>query len=305
MKPKVTLGAFLRMFVQYADKNNLVAYSYQLTYSLLLAVFPFLIFLFTLVGHSNLDSGPILEFLESTLPSSIYHLIASIVVDIVDQQRSGLMSLSVFLAVYSASAGFRAFMSGTNKALGLEDKRHVLIRYGLSLFLVLLFAVTILLSLVGIVFGQQIMSLILHYFPGLPTENLLRFLGIVLPLVFVFFLILCFYIFVPARRLKLVYALPGAFFSTFTWALFTFAFQWYVDGFTNYSRFYGALGAVVALMLWLLLTSYILLFGVELNAILLEIRNIEEPFIHHFGKWPEILKNKKKELKERDKGRNH
>ncbi|QSX07544.1 YihY/virulence factor BrkB family protein [Alkalibacter rhizosphaerae] len=300
--------SFIKLLLQRTGEDNLIAYAYQLTYSLMLAVFPFLIFLFTLVGYSNLDSGPILEFLRTALPLNIYELIASIVIDIVDQQRSGLMSISVVLAIYSASAGFRAFMRGTNVALGLSDQRHLVKRYLLSLLLVVLFAVTILLSLLGIVFGQQILDLITAFIPRLPLENLLKILRILLPLAFIFFLILCFYVFVPAKRLRFRHALPGAIFSTVTWSLFTFAFQYYVNQFSNYSRFYGALGAVVALMLWLLLTSEILLIGVEWNAVLLEINQVEEPFNRPLKYWNHFQKNKKSE-KETDKneqeGRNH
>ena len=49
-------------------------------------------------------------------------------------------------------------------------------------------------------------------------------------------------------------------------------FQYYVNNFANYSRFYGTLGAVVALMLWLSLTSIIMLIGVEINALLMELK---------------------------------
>jgi membrane protein len=287
------------MLGQRADKDHMVAYAYQLTYSLLLAVFPFLIFLFTLIGYSNLDSAPILELLQSTLPKNIYELIASVVIDIVDRQRSGLMSLSVFLAVYAASAGFRAFMKATNEALGLKEERNIVTIYLLSLFFVILFALTILLSLIGIVFGQQILDLITHYIPTLPLENLLQILRILLPVAFVFFLILNFYIFVPAKRLRFRYALPGAAFSTITWIVFTFVFQYYVDQFSNYSRFYGALGAVVALMLWLLLTSQILLLGVEWNAVLMELKEVDNPFYGHFKHWSTYIQ-KIKSKKEND-----
>lgn len=285
MFSKIEPIAFIKLLIKRTEEDNLVAYAYQLTYSLLLAVFPFLIFLFTLIGYSNLDAAPILEFLRTALPDNSYHLIASIVLDIVDQQHSGLMSISVFLTIYSSSAGFRAFMNGTNIALGLKDTRHFLIKYLLSFFYVLLFALTILLSLIGIVFGQQILNLITYYIPQLPLENLLKVLRIVLPLSFVFLLILFFYVFVPVKRLRFRYAFPGALFFTGTWSVFTFAFQYYVDQFGNYSRFYGTLGAVIALMLWLLLTSQILLIGAEWNAVLLEMKQVERPFIYDLRHW--------------------
>jgi membrane protein len=70
-------------------------------------------------------------------------------------------------------------------------------------------------------------------------------------------------------------AMPGAIFTTITWVLLTLAFRFYVDQFANYSRFYGALGALIALMIWLQLISTVLLLGVEVNAVLLSRRGID------------------------------
>ncbi|SHF06186.1 YihY/virulence factor BrkB family protein [Alkalibacter saccharofermentans] len=271
---------FLLALLKRIDEDNIVAFAYQLTYSLLLAVFPFLIFLFTLIGYSDLDSSAILSTLDSSLPDNVFNMINDLVTDIVDSQRGGLMSFSVFLSVYSAAGGFRAFMKGTNKALGINDERSLPLKYLLSIFWVVLFALTILLALIGIVFGQQLLDLASYYFPKLPFEGLVDLLRVILPVVFIFMLILAFYIFVPAKKVKFRYAFPGAIFSTFTWTVFTLVFQKYVDNFANYSRFYGALGAVIALMLWLLLTSLILLLGVELNAMLIETKNIDDPFMY-------------------------
>jgi membrane protein len=281
---------FIFAFVKRIDEDDIVAFAYQLTYSLLLAVFPFLIFLFTLIGYSDLDSRAILSTLDSSLPDNVFNLINDVVTDIVENQRSGLMSLSVFLSIYAASGGFRAFMKGTNKAMGLKDERSLPLKYLFSIFWVILFALTILLALIGIVFGQQLLDLASYYFPNLPFEGLIELLRIILPISFIFILILAFYIFVPAKKVKLRHAFPGAIFSTFTWTLFTLIFQKYVDNFANYSRFYGALGAVIALMLWLLLTSLILLLGVELNAMLIERKNIEDPFMYPIKKVKQKLR---------------
>jgi membrane protein len=53
-----------------------------------------------------------------------------------------------------------------------------------------------------------------------------------------------------------------------------------VNNLANYSRFYGTLGAVVALMLWLLVVSMIMLFSAQINALLIEVRGIRDPYIH-------------------------
>lgn len=277
---------FLKALFKRVTEDDSLAFAYQLTYSLLLAFFPFLIFLLTLVGYSSIDSSEILSRMQGVLPGEVYDLTAGIVTEVVDQQRGSLLGLSVFLAVYSSSGGFRAFMKGTNKAMDMEDKRNIIVKYLSSIIWVVLFAATIIMALLGIVFGNQILALVSSYFPFLPLEGIIQVVRFALPIAMIFVLFVLFYMFVPARNVRFRYAFPGALFATLGWLLATFAFQVYVDNFSNYSRFYGTLGAVVALMLWLLITSMIMLLAAEINALLIELKQADDPYFT-------ILKSKK------------
>ncbi len=251
-------------------------YAYHLTYNLLLSFFPFLIFLMTLVSYTNLDSTAILSSLETYLPIEVYTFVSEIVIDVIDQQRDGLMSFSVLFAIYAASGGFRSFMEATNRALGIEERRNIVFRVLLSILCVILFALAIVFALLGIVFGQQIMNLANKY-DLLPLNDLLQILRIIIPELMIFLIILAFYVFVPAHRVCLRCALPGAIFATSIWIIFTMLFQFYVNQFANYSRFYGTLGVVIILLLWLLLTSVIMLTGVVINGLLIELKITKVP----------------------------
>jgi len=271
---------FMKTLLKKAEWDDSFAFAYQLTYSLLLAIFPFLIFLFTLLGYMKIDSAIILQRMQEALPMEVYDLTAGIVTDVLDNQRGGLMSLSIFLAIYTSSGGIRAFMKGMNKAMRIKEKRNIVHLYALSIFWVVLFAVSIMLSLVGIVFGEQILMVILHYFPALPQKEFIQTARIVTPVIFMFLMFTMFYMFVPTKKVKFRYAFPGALFATLMFILSTLAFQYYVNNLANYSRFYGTLGAVVALMLWLLVVSMIMLFSAQINALLIEVRGIRDPYIH-------------------------
>jgi membrane protein len=72
----------------------------------------------------------------------------------------------------------------------------------------------------------------------------------------------------PTRNLTFKEVLPGASFATVCWVLSSMGFAFYVDNFNNYSRTYGSIGAVIVLMIWLFLSSVILLVGGEINALL-------------------------------------
>ncbi len=274
---RISLLRFIGLLIKRIQQDSISAYAYHLSYNLLISFFPFLIFLMTLVGYANLDASAILSPLETYFPKAVYELVTDIVIDIVDQQRDGLMSLSVLLAIYTASRGFRAFMDGTNRAMRFPEKRNFIIRYLLSIISVILFAITIVLALLGIVFGQQIINLLDRNPSFVVIEDLLLVFRIIIPLILIFVLFLAFYMFVPAKNLCFRCAIPGATFTTLSWTVFTLLFQYYVNTYANYSKFYGTLGAVIALLLWLLLTSMIMLYGVEINALLLDLEIIKDP----------------------------
>jgi len=286
---------FLKGFADKVNREDSIAYAYQLTYGLLLSIFPFLIFLMTLIAFLGLDRSYVLNLLRTSLPEEIYGLVSGPVVDLVETQRGGLLSASVLGAVYAASGGFRAFMKGMNKSMGFEDTRSFIYRYIISILWVLQLAVTILLALLGIVFGRQILDLISSNFSFIPTEGIVEILRIVIPIGLLFGVLSLAYMFIPYRNLKFRYAFPGALFSTLVWIAFTILFQFYINNFANYSRFYGTLGAVIGLLLWLSLTSIIMMLGASLNAYLIERRGIEDPYMKK--------RKKKKDEGEEEKGK--
>lgn len=270
---------FIGRFIKKIVEDDCLVYAYKLTYGLLLSLFPFFIFLFSLIAYLQLDSSYILRVLQQNLPTSIYEAITSQVLDLVEVQRSGLLSLSVVLTLYTASGGFRAFMNGINKAMNIKDHHNILFRYLSSIFWVILLTLGIVLSLVGIVFGKQLMQIIAAYIPTIPLEGVLNIFRVFIPIALVFFIMILFYMFIPAHDVKLKYAFPGALFSTITWIGVTILLQYYINNFGNYSKFYGALGAVIALMLWLLWTSIVMIIGASLNSFLIEVKGVENPYI--------------------------
>lgn len=270
---------FIKGFLEKINNDDSIAYAYQLTYGLLLSIFPFLIFLMTLIAYLGLDTSYILNFMRTSFPEDIFELMSGPVVDLVKNQRGGLLSASVLAALYTSSGGFRAFMKGMNKSMGFKDHRNIVYKYLISILWVVQLATTILIALIGIVFGKQILSLISSYFPHFPAEGVIDILRILLPVSLLFGILSLAYMFIPVKNIKFKHAFPGAISSTLLWITVTFVFQFYINNYANYSRFYGTLGALVGLMLWLLFTSIIMILGSSLNSYLIQVKNVEHPFI--------------------------
>lgn len=242
--------------------EDIVAYGYQLAFALLTASFPFIIFLFTLLGYTSLDPETLLNSAAQYLPQKVFDPIADIVLDVVGKQHGAILSFSIILALWSASAGFRTLMLGLDKAFGIEDRRPIWGQFLVALIGVVAFSALLILAMLALVFGGMILDGFVDFFDAEamagPFRTLVTFIGPVLLILFTFLLL---YRFLPSKPIPWSKALFAGVFSTLVWTLFTIAFRYYVTFFIDYSRFYGVLGSLVGLIFWLLATSLILLIG--------------------------------------------
>lgn len=272
-KLRQPLNLFIHLVVKIKN-DDIFALASQLAYYLVLSFFPFIIFLITLVGFSSLSSAEVLEGLNAVLPSSIYDLTESIIREVFDKQYTGLLGVSIVLALWTASSGFRAVIKGVNKAYNLKETRSFFKRSLISMLSVLALAITLLLALGMLVFGriigEYLQSIVPFYKIIVILWNIFRYAFVFILMILIFAAI---YRVAPSKRLKWREVIPGAIFSTIGWIGLSFVFSFYINNFRNYSRFYGSLGAVFILMTWLFLVSMIFIIGVEINCVITETRN--------------------------------
>ncbi|PKK39733.1 Inner membrane protein YihY, formerly thought to be RNase BN [Clostridiaceae bacterium JG1575] len=270
--------SFVKRLVDKLMKDDAIPYAYQLAFSLVMALFPFMIFLLTLIGFMNLDPHAILAQIARVLPGEAYKLFEGIIKEVTSKQNGTLLSLSIVFAIWAASGGFKAFMQAMNKVHGIKETRSIIAFNAASILYVILLAFGIAGALLLLVFAQPIIDGLRAFFPNANLNMFQSIFSYIFPLGFIFVLFAIFYMFVPARRVKFRYAMPGAIFSALAFTLVSLGFKIYVNGFANYNRFYGSIGAVVILMFWFLLVSMIMVIGGALNSLLIERLGISEPF---------------------------
>lgn len=250
-------------------RDDIFSLASQLAYYLVLSFFPFLIFLITLIGFIQPNPEDVLYGMSNLLPTSVFQLIQSTINEVISSQNAGLLGVSILLTIWTASSGFRAVIKGINKAYNLNDKRSYITRSFISYISTIVLAVTIILTLILLVFGQLIGNYLIALLPlnGLMAFiwNILRYVVILIYLILVFATI---YRYTPCKRVSWRNTIPGAIFSTFGWIAISLAFSFYINNFGNYSRLYGGLAAVFILMIWLFLMSIIFILGVEINSVL-------------------------------------
>ncbi|SKA73177.1 membrane protein [Clostridium sp. USBA 49] len=256
------------LIFRYKD-DEITAMGSQLAYSLLLSFFPFLILLMTIIGYTNIKSDDVIFSLLHILPLEVVNLIRDTILDIVGKRRSGLLSFSMISTIWTASNGFKAVIRGLNKAYDEKEKRPYWKVQLIALLCTIGLVSIIFLAFLLVIFGEIVVNYLtkrLNYTKSLQIMiNIMRYLIFFSLMVFVFTAV---YMYTPSKRLTFKETLPGSIFTTIGWTLISVIFSYYVNNFANYSKIYGSIGAIIALMSWLFISSIIILIGGEINATL-------------------------------------
>ena len=268
---------FLVMFIKKIGDDDIFALGAQLAYYMVLSFIPFLMFLMTLVGFSHLNSDAVLNLLSNVMPTEAFNLIQSTVIEIVDREQTGLLWISIALAIWVSSSGFKAVIKGLNKAYGFKETRSYiklkLISMIYTILLALIVIATLFLFVFGDVIGDFFMKVLEHPEFIYYIWNILRYVVVILIMI-LFFMFL--YNETPCVRLGWLEVIPGAVITTLGWISISYIFAYYVNNFSNYSRLYGSLGAVFMFMTWMFITSMILILGGEINAVLAEKNRLKD-----------------------------
>jgi len=273
-KSKVIISELIRRI----KKDDISAWSSQLTFYIILSIFPFLIFLIGIINRIqfiNLDSlYAVLNF----FPSQIKSLMLILFDDINQSSTSTtLLSITIIATIWASSKGFLAIIKALNIAYDQEETRSYILLRGISIIYTIVLALLIAFVLLLIVFGSLIFNLIFEYVPILEsftaTLNLFRYL-LSMFITYGFFILL--YNATPNKKISVKDVTPGAIFSTISWILVSTGFSFYVNNSNSLSYLYGSLTSIIVLLLWLYLTSTIIMIGGELNAIIYHIRYLEK-----------------------------
>lgn len=271
MKKIKNFANFLVRLGHESTKNDLFALSGNLTYKLILAIFPLIIFSLSIIGFLNLGDSVdmMVESITSALPEQIVNIFSNFVFEVVDIKSTTLLSASLVVAIYSASSGFDSIMLGINKTYGRRDTRNWLHRRALSIALVLIFVMIVLLSLGMMIFSRNIRDFIFDHIRETPLlDFLFGMTGYVVAVIIILVMIVLIYKIGCCKKVTVTDVFPGACVTVIFWILFSKVFNVYVNNFSRYSMVYGSIGSIFVLLIWLNFITSFLLIGSEINAML-------------------------------------
>jgi membrane protein len=247
-----------------SKQNLILERAAGLTLRVLLAFFPFLVFLMALMGFLNIDAEAIFSGLYFVLPYEVTELVAYFAGQLAETRSAGVMYTAAFFTLYNTSNGFRAVIRSTNMAYGVTERRGFGAQVGLSFLLMVLFSGALIVMLGILVFGWQILMYIFPY------GNLAFFIFIcgLAALVILFMFTSFIYKLACAKRLPAKHIFPGAAVTVVGWLVVSAAIGFITQNFSQYPLIFGSIAGVFILVLWLNAVSVILLIGNEINALL-------------------------------------
>ena len=266
---RTSLYQFLRIFIVSFFKDEILTRGKAVAYNFTLAIFPGIIFLFTLLPYFKIPGlqQTVMHFLDEINLSFIAQ-VKDIVNDILSTPRGGLLSIGALVTLYLTTNGVMAIITTFNKFYKTTFPRGYVVDYLVAAVLTIMIMLVMTIAM-GLLIGGQIA---LHYMKdiGLLTDSIVVWLLVISRFItlFIIFLLMValIYYFGPSVEDRWRFFNPGAIIATLLIIATSYGFSYYLSNFANYHKFYGSIGAIIAFMVWLYFVSVILLVGFEINA---------------------------------------
>ncbi|XCP84507.1 YihY/virulence factor BrkB family protein [Roseburia hominis] len=255
-------------FAGLVSKNRTGAYAAQSAYFFMLSLIPIILLLLAIVQYTPVTKADVMTAAVLVFPEeSMQSFIVGIVNQVYNQSQT-VIPITALVALWSAGKGVLAMNTGLNCVYEIRETRnYFILRIRASIY-TFVFIVAIVVALVLSVFGNSISIFVSSKFP-IFEETMAYILQ--MRTVISFFMMLGFslliYRFLPNRKDKIKYQLPGAVFTSIGWLLISFIFSMYLTIFKGFSGLYGSMTAIILVMLWLYFCMYVMLLGGIINRV--------------------------------------
>ena len=268
--PRTALGQTAAQMIRRYYLHDVARDSAALTYYLLFAIFPLLIFVSTLLGVLELDIASITAVLAPILPSDVVDIIRTYLEYVAANQSRQLLWFSLVFSIWFPMRSTGCLMHSLRKAFGRSAPENILLGQLRTLLFTIWMIFVIGLTLALVVVGRRALYFLSGFLPLSETFisvwGYMRF--IILGLVMAISLGILYQLALGQRR-PLREVLPGVGSSLAAWLLLSMAFSYYVENMARYAQLYGSIATIVVVLLWLYMSGQVLILGAELSASLI------------------------------------
>jgi membrane protein len=271
--PEISCYDAVSFYLKKADREDLRMRAAYISFNFLLALFPAVIFFFTLIAYLPFEKAhkDILLLVSTLMPDTAFQSIEAALNDILEKQRTGLLSLGFLAALYFSTSAVDSMIRAFHRSLKVTDKRKLYKRkiYSvlLNFYLSFLLIVSLLLITSGSWFFRWLKS------NGIIDRQSLVFLFELLNWMVVLALILAvissIYSFGPyVKNKRWRFVSPGSIAATCLIVLMSTLLSAYVNNFNAYNKIYGSIGTLIVIMLWIYWNCTVTLIGFDFNILL-------------------------------------
>ncbi len=279
--PTVSIRNFFSKLYNRSFDEDIFSSAAQVAFYFSFAIFPLLLFLVSLFGLvlSSADDlrGEMFYYLRQLMPFSAFDLLKTTIDEVTVASTGGKLTFGFFIALWSASAGVDSIRIALNSVFNLKEKRSWWKTKLLSISFTFIITALISIALAIVFYGWKFISLVLQSLSLPIPEGLslvaIQWVGLFVLLLLMFDLL---YNVIPNHKpFRWKWITPGALTGIVLWLILSGGFRIYLSYYNTYNRMYGSLGAVIILMLWLYLTSLVILIGGLINSILKEMSDVK------------------------------
>lgn len=258
---------FIKHLLFRLKEDDIAGLSAQCSYFLFLSLFPFVIFLFSLLSFTSIPQTQLMNLVFSFFPTDVAIVTRTIIENILSTRNATLLTVGALMTVWSSSSGINAVRKGLYKAYRKVETRPIwqviVVNLVSTIGLALILFITIIFLVSGEVIGNQLLKLISISNTFEVGWTLIRLFVPLITMATVFSIL---YLLIPFRKVKFIEILLGVIFTICAWLTISLLFSYFVNNFTNYANIYGSISGIIILLVWLNLSCLFLLLGGEINA---------------------------------------
>lgn len=270
-KNRFVQGVYL-MFQRYL-RHDVALQSAALAFYLLFMLFPFLIFISALLGLLDLDVAAISLELGEILPREVVEFAAVYLRYVAANPNPRLMLFGLFFSIYFPMRATNSLMRAVRTAYHLGPPQNLIKQFLKTLLYTILLIAAIALTLTLMTVGDRLLNTAVEmlHMPAFVAELWARLRFPVAGVVGYFALFILYAMaqdhYQPWRNIW-----PGTAAALAAWLGISWLYSYYVENIAHYSLLYGSIGTVIVLLIWLNLTSVVLILGAELNGTIMSLR---------------------------------
>ncbi|MBO4808245.1 MAG: YihY/virulence factor BrkB family protein [Lachnospiraceae bacterium] len=265
------MGMFKRFYIIFDDvsrqisQQNISAFASSAAFFLFLSLMPILMLLCTLLPFTPVTEALLAETATELLPEIFSRFVSSLIKQAYNSS-AGAVSVAVLVTLWSAGNGCLALIRSFNAIYNVTEKRNYFVLRLQAIIYTVGMLIMVLISLIALVFGESILDFFLEKYPKfIVAYNYLTYLRYPVGLLILILFFALLYTYMPNKKLKFSYQIPGAVFSGVIWAIFSFGYSKYIHRF-GVKTAYGSLTVVVLMMFWIYFAIYIMMIGAYLNC---------------------------------------